>query len=61
MVFRKDVVFHVVPDLEDPCIGTPLKFGCGSSRSSGLSKVRTILGEPHGWSAAGTASFEVLD
>jgi hypothetical protein len=23
MVFRKDVVFQVVPDLRDPCIGTP--------------------------------------
>jgi hypothetical protein len=24
LVFRKDVVFQVVPDLGDPCIGTPL-------------------------------------
>ena len=23
MFFRKDVVFQVVPDLGDPCIGTP--------------------------------------
>jgi hypothetical protein len=25
LVFRKDVVFQVVPDLGDPCIGTPLR------------------------------------
>jgi hypothetical protein len=25
MVFRKDVVFQEVPDLGDPCIGTPLR------------------------------------
>jgi hypothetical protein len=24
MVFRKDIFFQVVPDLEDPCIGTAL-------------------------------------
>jgi len=26
MVFRKDVVFQVDPDLRDPCIGTPLRI-----------------------------------
>jgi hypothetical protein len=26
MVFRKDVFFQVVPDLEDPCIGTTLRL-----------------------------------
>jgi hypothetical protein len=25
MVFRNDVVFQVVPNLRDPCIGTPLR------------------------------------
>jgi hypothetical protein len=25
LVFKKDVVFQVVPDLGDPCIGTPLR------------------------------------
>ena len=27
MFFRKDSVFQVVPDLGDPCIGTPLSDG----------------------------------
>jgi hypothetical protein len=55
LVFRKEVVFQVVPDLGDPCI-----IGCGSPRSSGPSRVHTTLGRLHGWSTAGTASFEVL-
>jgi hypothetical protein len=25
LIFRKEVVFQVVPDLGDPCIGTPLR------------------------------------
>ena len=29
MVFRKDVVLQVVPDLGDPCIGTSLSIGGG--------------------------------
>jgi hypothetical protein len=26
MVFRKDIVLQVVPDLGDPCIGTTLRY-----------------------------------
>jgi hypothetical protein len=61
MVFRKDVVFQVVPDLRDPCIGTPLRVWMQLLKVLGPSKVHTILGGPHGSSATGTSSFEVLD
>jgi hypothetical protein len=60
MVFRKDVVFQVVPDLRDPCIGTPLRVWMRLLEAFRPSKVHTILGKPRGWSAAGTASLEVL-
>jgi hypothetical protein len=61
MVFRKDVVVQVVPNLGDPCIGTPLRVWMRLLKVFGTPKVHTILGGPHGWSAARTASFEVLD
>jgi hypothetical protein len=60
LVFRKEVIFRVVPDLGDPCIRTPLRNWCSSLMSSGPLRVHTTLGGPHGWSAAGTASFELL-
>jgi hypothetical protein len=25
LIFRKEVIFQVVPDLKDPCIGTPMR------------------------------------
>jgi hypothetical protein len=33
MVFRKDVVFQVVPDLGDPCIGTPHRWSVAGTAS----------------------------
>ena len=61
IIFRKDVVFQVVPDLGDPCIGTSLSNWGGPMRSPGSSVVHTTLGRLHGWIATGIASFEVLD
>ena len=41
IVIRKDIVFQVVPDLRDPCIGTPL------SRWEWLYEVSRILNRAH--------------
>ena len=41
IIFRKDVVFQVVPDLEDPCIGTSL------SRWEWLYEVSRVLNSAH--------------
>jgi len=68
MVFRKDVVFQVVPNLGDPCIETPLSIWMRHHKDSWISEIHasrssvvlTILGGPHRWSAAWTASFEML-
>ena len=60
IVIREDVIFQVVPDLGDPCIGSSLSSGSGSMRSPGSSADLTTQGGHHRWNAAGTASFEVL-
>ena len=41
IIIRKDIVFHVVPDLRDPCIGSSL------SRWEWLYEVSRILNRAH--------------
>ena len=61
IVIRKGIVFQVVPDLGDPCIGTSLSNWGGPMGSLGSSVAHTTPGALHGWIATRIASFEVLD
>ena len=60
IVIRKDIVFQVVPDLGDPCIGISLSRWEWLYEVSRSSTAHITLGGHRGWNAAGTASFEVL-
>jgi hypothetical protein len=57
MVFGKDILLQVVPDLEDPCIETTLSFSCGVGGSVKPPSAHTTFGGS--WDATGTAGFEV--
>ena len=60
IIIRKDIVFQVVPDLGDPCIGSSQSRWGGSVRSPGSSTEHTAQIGHHRWNAAGTAGFKVL-
>ena len=60
IVIRNDIVFQVVPDLGDPCIGSSLSRWGGSTRFPGSSTELTTQSGHKRWYAIGTASFEVL-
>ena len=60
IVIREDVIFQVVPDLGDPCIGSSLSRWVWPCEVTGSSTGHTAQVGHHRWSAAGTAGFEEL-
>ena len=60
IVIREDVIFQVVPDLGDPCIGSSRSRWGWLCEVTGSSTEHTAQVGHQRWNAAGTAGFEVL-